>query len=408
MTRLRLFAAIAPMALVLAAPAPAAAAPGPCGPGDVILFAGDAGGPVAFIVETAETPDGAFIQVAPPPDAPVEIPLPPPPGMRQFRWIFGPGGGDRVFRIGGPEGRFIGPLRKVKVTYLGVATSPATETLAEQLRLPPGVGLVVDFVAPESPAAKAGLRQHDVLRKLDDQLLINAPQLAVLVRMHKPADEVALTILRGGEEEKVPVALGETEQVAGAATPWPPHGFVMPERGGLSLDDLIARRGGAWRGGFAVPGASTTFSDGQHTLSVTSRNSRKHLVAKDTDGKVVFEGPIQTEDERAKVPEEIRRKLDKLEEAARTEIKSDVTVADGEHTLTVTTTDGRRLLRAEDKDGKVLFEGPIDTEEELQAVPPEIREKLKSLGAVMIEGPVVVPPPEGPPPGGLTPAGMTL
>jgi hypothetical protein len=391
MTRLRLLAAIAPVALVLAAPALAAAAPGPCGPGDVILFAGD-GGPVVLGVETAEAPEGTFL---PPADAPVEIPLPPPPGMRQFRWIFGPGGGDRVFRIGDPEGRFIGPLRKVKVTYLGVATSPVTETLAEQLRLPPGIGLVVDFVAPESPAGKAGLRQHDVLRKLDDQLLVNAPQLAVLVRMHKPGEEVTLTLLRGGEEEKVPVALGETEQVAGAAPPFLPPAFVMPERGGLSLDDLIARRGGAWHGGFAAPGASMTFSDGEHTLSLTIRDGRKHLVVNDKDGKVVFDGPVQTDEERAKVPEAIRGKLARLEEAAQDQARSEVTVADGEHTLTVTTTDGRRHLRAEDKDGKVLFEGPIDTEEQLQAVPPEIREKLKSLGAVIIEGPVVVPAPEG-------------
>jgi hypothetical protein len=58
--------------------------------------------------------------------------------------------------------------RMEKAAFLGVATSPAPDTLRAQLDLPRGVGLVVDFVEKDSPAEAAGLKVHDVLEKLDD------------------------------------------------------------------------------------------------------------------------------------------------------------------------------------------------------------------------------------------------
>src|SRR5829696_9143182 len=63
------------------------------------------------------------------------------------------------------------PREKEVVTFLGVETAPVSETLGSQLGLPKESGLVVIHVVPESPAASA-LKQHDVLVKLDDQLLV--------------------------------------------------------------------------------------------------------------------------------------------------------------------------------------------------------------------------------------------
>ncbi len=94
--------------------------------------------------------------------------------------------------------------------FLGVATSPVTEAMGAQLGLPEGVGLVVVFVSPDSPASKA-LRKHDVLHKLGDQILTDQRQLAVLVRMRKPDDEVSISILRTGRSMEVKVVLEERE-----------------------------------------------------------------------------------------------------------------------------------------------------------------------------------------------------
>jgi len=56
---------------------------------------------------------------------------------------------------------------------LGLSTEEAPEALASQFGLNSGEGLVVIYVAPDSPAAKAGFRKNDVLVELGDQLLVS-------------------------------------------------------------------------------------------------------------------------------------------------------------------------------------------------------------------------------------------
>lgn len=112
----------------------------------------------------------------------------------------------------------------VKATYLGVAVSPIPGTLRKHLDLPEGVGLLVDHVDPDSPAKAAGIDTCDVLHKLDDQILINFHQLAVLVRTFKPGDEVKLALLRRGKPRILPVKLVEKEGPKLTPPPmWPLH-----------------------------------------------------------------------------------------------------------------------------------------------------------------------------------------
>lgn len=92
-------------------------------------------------------------------------------------------------------------------TYLGVAVSSATPALRAQLGLPAETGLVVDEVMSDSPAQKGGVQQYDVLQKLDDQILVDPNQLAVLVRMHKPGDSVELSLIRHGQPTSIKIAL---------------------------------------------------------------------------------------------------------------------------------------------------------------------------------------------------------
>ncbi len=49
-----------------------------------------------------------------------------------------------------------------RMAWLGVSTTEASETLASQLDLQAGVGLVVTYLAPEGPAAKAGLKNLSI------------------------------------------------------------------------------------------------------------------------------------------------------------------------------------------------------------------------------------------------------
>src|SRR5436305_1870686 len=51
-----------------------------------------------------------------------------------------------------------------KGAYLGLSAEPAPDVLRRHLALPAGMGLVVQFVAPKSPADEAGLQQDDILQ----------------------------------------------------------------------------------------------------------------------------------------------------------------------------------------------------------------------------------------------------
>jgi hypothetical protein len=120
-----------------------------------------------------------------------------------------PGEGNVAFGVAGGIG---GPAKMVKATWLGVAVNhPLSEELRAQLPLQAGEGISVSHVAPESPAAKAGLEQHDVLSRLDDQVLVSGEQFQTLVKMHKPGDKAKLVYFRKGERKEVEVAFVEHE-----------------------------------------------------------------------------------------------------------------------------------------------------------------------------------------------------
>lgn len=91
--------------------------------------------------------------------------------------------------------------------FFGVGTEPISLQTAAQLPITAGTGLIVTNVVEGSPAATVGLQPLDVLARLNDQLLVNGDQLAVLLRSHKPGDEVSITYLRGGKESTAKVKL---------------------------------------------------------------------------------------------------------------------------------------------------------------------------------------------------------
>jgi hypothetical protein len=87
---------------------------------------------------------------------------------------------------------------------LGVQVQKPSPTLSEQLDLPKGQGLVIESVVPNSAAAKAGLKKHDVLLEFNGKPVPN--EVADFVRMlnevkaHTPVDAV---VLRKGRRETI-------------------------------------------------------------------------------------------------------------------------------------------------------------------------------------------------------------
>jgi beta-lactamase regulating signal transducer with metallopeptidase domain len=112
------------------------------------------------------------------------------PGLIQIE-PFG-GAGRRAFGLRGNEGR------------LGVRIEKPNETLAEQLGLAADKGQVVAEVVADSPAAKAGIRPHDIIVEIDGKPVPSNPREFVQMIHELKADQaVDFTVLRKGKKETI-------------------------------------------------------------------------------------------------------------------------------------------------------------------------------------------------------------
>lgn len=93
--------------------------------------------------------------------------------------------------------------------YLGIAYGLVTPALATSLDLPVKQGVVISQVAPNSPAAKAGLSARDVITAVDDQPIVDETTLGQALNQHKPGEQVQLSIARGTQRLTITVTLGE-------------------------------------------------------------------------------------------------------------------------------------------------------------------------------------------------------
>jgi hypothetical protein len=192
------------------------------------------------------------------------------------------------------------PVQTQVVPFLGTATTQATPEQHAGTGLPTGVGLYVQHVLEDSPAEQAGLQLGDVLHKLDDQILVNDPQFRVLLRMKRPGDRVQFTLVRQKQPKTIVVQLGRKEVPVGD----------VPAR---ELLDWMLRPGPGEDTLMAAAAFTANYEDGEHTLFLSKQKQKEHLLAKDKQGKVLFDGPINTEADRQTVPEAIRPKLKLLE-----------------------------------------------------------------------------------------------
>ncbi len=62
-----------------------------------------------------------------------------------------------------------GQLHAFNRKWIGVVCTPVEDLLRAHIKLPEGVGIVVQQVIPESPAGKAGLQEHDILLRVGDR-----------------------------------------------------------------------------------------------------------------------------------------------------------------------------------------------------------------------------------------------
>ena len=260
--------------------------------------------------------------------------------------------------------------------WLGVSVEEGSEALAAQLGLPPGSGLVIIYVAPDSPAAKAGLEKNDVLVELDSQLLVVPAQLRKLVLARHEGDKIKLVYYHAGKKETASVTLGKAPPgfgLFGDAHLW--DGEVSPflapfapgaagerlrelrdalgpmkqdlTKAGEELQRSMEQARKAWHE--AMRFSSNAISD---SVGETLRELERLGIAADDNASVT----VRSTGHRAK----------------------SIVKADESGTI-VLVCNPKPHLTAHDKDGKLLFDGEIATPEQRASVPPELWEKVEPL-----------------------------
>ena len=91
---------------------------------------------------------------------------------------------------------------------LGVSVATVTAAIAQELKLKVNSGAVIQSVAPDSPAAEAGLKTGDVIHRINRQPVASAQDLISSIQSLKGEAEVVLQVERGGRLLFLTVTLG--------------------------------------------------------------------------------------------------------------------------------------------------------------------------------------------------------
>jgi hypothetical protein len=261
-----------------------------------------------------------------------------------------------------PRENEVAPPENLSRPYLGIGTGELPALLAEHLKLAPNEGVVVHTLDPEGPAANAGLVENDIITRIDGKAVSSQDGLRDVVTGHKPGEEVGIDYIHRGEAKNIRVALtkapAEVPRIAGRNLP-PVERLRM---NGMSRDqaqlleealensrrqmeelsdDQLMDPGALLSGGmhkrlqqmlrgmenFPDPedianeaGANFSFKssgtirmmDGQGSVEVNSSDGDKQVRVLGRDGKVQWEGPYNTDEDKAKVPEKFRDRIDHL------------------------------------------------------------------------------------------------
>jgi len=275
------------------------------------------------------------------------------------------------------------PFGSGETTYLGVGAEEAPEILASQLSLDPGIGLVVKYVTPDSPAAKAGLEKNDLLVEFEGQGLSVPAQLRKLVQARKEGDEVKLAYYRAGKRYSTTATLGKTK-----------GGFGLLKLDEGKLQDGLRELQWQLREG--------PFQEKMRDLAHGLRESLGDL--KVDQEKIGDEVRRSLEEAKRAVEEALREATNAKHALAPTEkalkeIEESKVLVDKHPSVVVRSTnktvrslvkvdDSGRLiivatpelhLTAHDKDGKLLFDGPVDTQEQQDTIPRDLWERVQPL-----------------------------
>lgn len=236
-----------------------------------------------------------------------------------------------------------------RVAYLGVGGAPCSEALLMHLELESG--LLLSTIDPTSPAGLSGLKENDIIVAVGETKLTDQDSLRGLLAGKEPGDDVTLKLIRRGKAIDQKVTLGEAPAIRNigpqALLPNPAAEMnrLLNQQldnalGGLGNDKLqkelmeqLEKALGAQGKGFQqlrldlgadlLDGedlkmgfqgiGKMSLQDDEGSIEMSMKNGQRELKIRDTEGNLLFEGPYDTDIDKAALPEKFRDRVKKLD-----------------------------------------------------------------------------------------------
>ena len=186
--------------------------------------------------------------------------------------------------------------------WLGLdLVKPDASITAQLPSLPPGIGFVISTVEKDGPGEAAGLAEFDVVWKFNDQFLVNESQLAALLRISKPGEDVTLSGFRAGKPFDLKLKLGEAPINLKPFSPEMLESSVFPGAhcGGMVREINIGNK-------------TATYTNEEGRAEVSKPGEGYMVKITKAQGEVVFEGELKTDADYEKVPHAWKHRIHAL------------------------------------------------------------------------------------------------
>ncbi len=151
-------------------------------------------------------------------------------------------------------------------SWLGVESQEISSEKAKELKLPAERGVLLERIVPDSPAAKAGLKDSDVITEINGQRVEGAAQFRRMIHEIPAGRTVQLTVWRDGHAQSISVTLGKSEERGNMWFKTAPRAFSiqLPK---IEIPEVAPMPEMDWEGYGMLPGARSRLGIDAEDLS---------------------------------------------------------------------------------------------------------------------------------------------
>lgn len=239
-----------------------------------------------------------------------------------------------------------------KTAFLGVVSGEVPAALVDQLDLKSGEGVLIRSLAPDSPAARAGITTHDVIIKIAGQSVGTPKEISAQISNHQPGESIQVELIHKGRPTTLDVTLGIKpaeladadhearvspdldglpkeladkirDAVAGSvgALQFDEEAGLLPPQVDQAMRQLKLQLRGAVGQTDIIPGrerfqfsegATIKMMDQQGSIEITTKDGSNEATVCDLKGNSIWSGPWNTAQDKAAAPAEIRKRVEAL------------------------------------------------------------------------------------------------